>query len=146
MRSVNSAGLKLIQDFEGLRLSAYDDGVGVWTIGYGHTKGVRPGDRITKEQAEKYLFDDLEDAERAVARLAGVPLTDNQFSALASFVYNVGAGAFQTSTLLSRLNAGDYGSVPAQLKRWNRAGGRVLAGLTRRREAEARLWSTPDAS
>lgn len=146
MRQINQAGIDLIKEFEGLRTKAYKDPVGIWTIGYGHTETAKRGMTVTPEQAEDLLRRDLYTAESAVNRLVTVPLSDNQFAALVSFVFNVGEGAFRGSTLLRRLNAGNYGAVPDQLKRWNRAGGRVLNGLVRRREDEARLWSTPDAS
>ena len=108
-----------------------------------HTRTVRAGMRITPDQAEQLLDDDLSIAERAVARLVQVPLTDNQFAALVSFVFNVGTSNFERSTLLQLLNRGWYEQVPAQLSRWNRASGELLGGLARRRAAEARLWNTP---
>ncbi|HKU64451.1 MAG TPA: lysozyme [Rhizomicrobium sp.] len=140
-RIINAAGLALVKAHEGLRLEAYQDTSGIWTIGYGHTKGVRPGDSISAERAEQLLEADLMDAERAVAALVKVPLTDNQFSALVSFVFNLGEGAFARSTLLRKLNEGGHGLVPASLKSWIFDNGKVLQGLVKRRAAEAALWS-----
>lgn len=140
-RTINAAGLALVREHEGLRLEAYQDTSGIWTIGYGHTEEVRPGDCISRERAEQFLKADLAKAERAVARLVKVPLTDNQFSALVSFVFNAGEGAFAKSTLLRKLNEGGHGLVPACLKAWIFDNGRVLPGLVKRRAAEAALWS-----
>ncbi len=141
-RRVNAAGVALVKDFEGLHLAPYLCPAKVWTIGYGHTRTVRAGMRISPEQADQLLADDLSLAARAVARLVRVPLNDNQFAALVSFVFNVGTTNFENSTLLKLLNRGWYEQVPAQLTRWNRASGEVLGGLARRRAAEARLWGT----
>lgn len=137
---INRAGLDLIKSFEGLRLNAYQDAVGVWTIGYGHTRTAAPGQRITLGQATALLRDDVATFERAVTRAVRVPITENQFAALVSFAYNVGSGALNSSTLLRRLNAGDVSGAADEFLRWNRAGGRVLAGLTRRRVAERALF------
>ncbi|MDX9690346.1 MAG: lysozyme [Alphaproteobacteria bacterium] len=143
-RSVNQAGIALIKEYEGLNLRAYRCPGKVWTIGYGHTRTTQPTMVITKEEAEDLLRDDLEQAERAVARLVQVTLSDNQFAALVSFVFNVGEGNFERSTLLKLLNRGWYEQVPAQLMRWNKAGGEELGGLTRRRAAEGALWRRAD--
>ena len=139
-RTINAAGLALVRAYEGLRLEAYQDTSGIWTIGYGHTGGVKPGDCISREQAVHFLEADLAQAERAIDRLVHVPLTDNQFSALVSFVFNEGEAAFARSTLLRKLNEGGYGLVPACLKSWIFDNGKVLAGLVKRRAAEAALW------
>lgn len=144
MRRINEAGLALIKEFEGLRLTSYRCPAGVWTVGYGSTgPHVVPGMTITEEEAETLLTDDLRRFEEGVEQLVEVPLNDNQFAALVSFAFNLGLGALSGSTLLRLLNEGDYASVPAQLARWNKAGGKVLAGLSRRREAEGELWSRP---
>src|SRR4051812_24595227 len=135
-RSINAAGLALVRAYEGLRLEAYQDTFGIWTIGYGHTRGVKPGDSISAGQAEQLLEADLTEAEQAVAGLTRVPLTDNQFSALVSFVFNEGANAFARSTLLRKLNEGGYSLVPACLKSWIFDNGKVLPGLVKRRAAE----------
>lgn len=141
---VNSKGLRLLKSFEGLRLEAYQDAVGVWTIGYGTTSGVQPGMVITEAQAEAFLRRDLNRFEQAVTDLVKVPLTDDQFSALVSFTYNVGEGALSTSTLLRLLNQRDYQGAADQLLRWDKAGGQSLAGLTRRRKAERALFLGQD--
>lgn len=140
-RTVNGAGLALVRAYEGLRLEAYQDTSGVWTIGYGHAQGVRPGDRISAERAELLLQADMMAAGQAVTRLVKVPLTDHQFAALVSFVFNEGEGRFANSTLLRKLNQGGYGLVPSCLRSWIFDNGKVLPGLVRRRAAEAALWS-----
>ncbi|MBW4466488.1 MAG: lysozyme [Pegethrix bostrychoides GSE-TBD4-15B] len=141
---INRDGLRLLKAFEGLRLNAYQDAVGVWTIGYGTTSGVRPGMVITEAQAEELLKRDLNRFERAVSNLVNVPLTSAQFSALVSFAYNVGEGALGGSTLLRLLNQRDYRGAADQFLRWDKAGGQTLAGLTRRRRAERALFLGQD--
>ncbi len=142
----NSNGLRLIKSFEGLRLNAYQDAVGVWTIGYGTTRNVRRGMSISRDQAEKFLQNDLVRFEKAVNDAVKIPINDNQFSALVSFTYNVGSGALRSSTLLKKLNNRDINGAANELPRWNKAGGRVLAGLTRRRNAERALFLGQDYS
>lgn len=137
---LSAQGLELIKGFEGLRLSAYQDSGGVWTIGYGHTRGVKPGDRITEAQAEAYLREDTGWAQQAVRDLVRVPLSQGQFDALTSFTFNLGRGALEQSTLLRKLNAGDYAGAQAEFARWVHDDGRVLQGLVRRRAAEAELF------
>ena len=134
-------GLELIKHFEGCELTAYKCPAGVWTVGYGHIKGVSEGMTITQEQAEQMLLDELVEYENYINELVLVDLSQNQFDALVSWVYNLGPSNLRSSTLLKVLNSGDYNGVPAQIMRWNKAGGKVLEGLTRRREAEARLFS-----
>ena len=134
-------GLDLIKHFEGCKLEAYKCPANVWTIGYGHTKGVYEGQKITQEEADQMLLDELVEYEGYVNNLVTVGLNQNQFDAMVSWVYNLGGGNLKASTLLKVLNAGDYAGVPAQMLRWNKAGGKVLEGLTRRRQAEADLWS-----
>ena len=133
-------GLALIKKFEGCELEAYKCPAGVWTIGYGHIKGVQEGDVITEQQADDMLVEELEEYENYIHNLVNCPLNQNQFDALVSWVYNLGSSNLQASTLLKVLNAGDYAGVPAQMLRWNKAGGKVLEGLTRRRQAEADLF------
>ena len=140
---INNAALNLIKQAEGLRLTAYKCPAGIWTIGYGHTCGVRQGQRCTEAQAEAWLVEDIRDAEQTVDYLIKVPLTDNQRGALVSFTLNVGGGAAATSTLFKRINARDYDGAAAEFRRWNKAGGKVLAGLTRRRADEAALFLSP---
>ena len=139
---LSDSGVDLIKNFEGLRLSAYQDSGGVWTVGYGHTGGVKPGDRITQDQAEALLRKDTGWAQDAVRQQVRVPLSQDQFNALTSFTFNLGAGALRDSTLLSKLNAGDYAGAQAEFGRFVHAGGRVLQGLVRRRAAEADLFGS----
>ena len=141
MHKIGSKGLEMIKHFEGLELKAYQCAAGVWTIGYGHTKGIQPGMVITEETANDMLVEELEEYENYINSMVNCPLSQNQFDALVSWVYNLGPANLQASTLLKVLNAGDYAGVPAQIKRWNKAGGKVLEGLTRRRQAEADLFA-----
>lgn len=149
----NDAALALIREFEGLRLEAYPDPAHGWdvpTIGYGHTSAagdpkVTRGMKITAAGALEILKRDLGQYERAVASAVHVPLNENQFGALVSFTFNLGPGNLKSSTLLRKLNAGDYAGAAAEFGRWNKAGGRVLAGLTRRRAAERALFEKPAA-
>ena len=136
------------KEFEGCSLSAYPDpgsGGAPFTIGYGHTLGVQEGDTCTQDQADEWLIDDLHDALATVQKDVVVPLSEDELSALVDFVFNVGGRNFAGSTLLRLLNAGDYDGAAAQFGRWNRASGNVMAGLTRRRAAEAALFAQPDA-
>ena len=137
-------GLALIKKFEGLELTAYQCSAGVWTIGYGHTKGVQPGDEWSQSHAEHMLEIELEEYEGYINNAVKVALSQNQFDALVSWVYNLGSSNLHASTMLKVLNSGDYEGVPAQIKRWNKAGGKVLQGLIRRREAEALLFAGRD--
>jgi len=134
-----------IKEWEQLRLEAYmptkND---VPTIGWGHTKDVKMGDVITEEQAQKFLDEDVAWAVRAVNREVTVGLTQNQFDALVSFTFNVGEGAFSKSTLLRKLNAGDYAGAAEQFPRWNKQAGKVLRGLTRRRANEMHMFLEAD--
>ena len=164
MRDINDVGLELVKSFEGIpdgdpttvKIDPYLDPIGIWTIGWGHAIRVGadylrgkenrkaamdlyPGG-ITKEQAEQLLRGDLMDACRDVESLVDVDLTDNQFGALVSFTFNLGRGNLAKSTLLKKLNAGDYSSAAAEFPKWNKAGGKVLKGLVARRAAEAELF------
>lgn len=141
---VSRRGIALIQQFEGLRLAAYRDSAGVPTIGYGSTKGVRMGDEITEAQALELLVADIEHHADGVRRLVNVPLNQNMFDALVSFTFNLGVGALASSTLLKRLNAGDYQGAADELPRWVHAGGEKLRGLERRRQAERALFLEPE--
>ena len=149
---MNRETLEHLKRWEGLRLTAYPDPGSrdghPWTIGYGHTSDafmkVYKGLTITEVQAEAALIHDANEAATAIKRLVKVPLTENQMGALVSFVFNIGIGAFGTSTLLRKLNAGDYNAVPAELARWNKNDGKVMKGLTNRRAAEAGLWAKGD--
>ena len=146
-RQINAAGERLIKSFEGLELEAYPDpGTGgePWTIGYGHTGGVKPGDKITIAQAERLFDKDTDRFEAAVEKLAPVA-TDNQFAALVSLAFNVGDANLAKSTLLKLHNAGDYEGAAEQFGRWIYANGRPMKGLVRRRAEEADLYRRPDA-
>ncbi len=134
----------LIKKWEGLRLKAYQDGGGVWTIGYGHTKTVTPTMRITAAQAEELLLQDVAWASEAVEQLVTVPLNFDQRSVLVSFVYNIGRTQFSTSTLLRVLNKGAYEKAGQQLLRWVHDNGQFVQGLRNRREDELQRFSKDD--
>ena len=137
---ISQEGLSLIKKFEGCELEAYKCAANVLTIGYGSTKGVKEGDTITQEEADKLLLHEIEEYEGYVNDLVKVKLEQNQFDSLVSWVFNLGPANLKASTMLKFLNAGDYHLIPSQIKRWNKAGGKVLEGLIRRREAEALLF------
>ena len=139
--NIGNKGLEMIKHFEGLELNAYQCAAGVWTIGYGHTKGVQKGMVISEDTANEMLVEELKEYENYITTLVTVELNQNQFDPMVSWVYNLGSSNPQASTLLKVLNAGDYEGVPAQIMRWNKAGGKVLEGLTRRRQAEADLFA-----
>jgi lysozyme len=174
----NQAGQSMIKGYETLELEAYPDPGsdlgkacaakrlpmrdyrkiagwqklkgGPWTIGWGHTGGVKQGDVITAERASELFVQDVERMEAGINRYVTVPLTDNQFSALVVFCFNVGIGdpaqkidGFSTSTMLKKLNAGDYAGAAEQFPRWNKSGGKVMGGLITRRAAEQKLFLTP---
>ena len=143
----SNKGLALTEQCEGLRLTAYQDSVGVWTIGYGHTGAdVHPGLTITQQQASALLLKDVASAVATVNRLVKVALTQNQFDALVDFVFNAGAGNFASSTLLRVLNTGDYAAAAAQFPRWVHAGNQILPGLVARRNAEQALFLEADVA
>lgn len=133
--------IEMIKRHEGLRLEAYlptpND---VWTIGYGHTKTAKPGMKITQVKAEELLRGDISWVEAAIEKNVKVPLTQNQYDALASLIYNIGAGAFARSTLLKKLNVKDYQGAADQFLRWDKQKGKTLRGLTRRRQEERELF------
>jgi lysozyme len=150
-------GRKLLEQWEGVRLNAYKDSAGLLTIGVGHLltkselssgkididgESVKYGNGLTSDQADALLAQDLKPAENTVNNNVKVELNQNQFDALVSFTFNVGGGAFKGSTLLKKLNAGLYGEVPSQLMRWDKAGGKVVPGLEKRRENEVNLWNS----
>lgn len=157
MRNLNDESEKQIKQWEALILFAYDDFDtpksrrkinpgdvvrGTLTIGYGHTgSDVRPGMVIDMARAEQLFDRDIAEASSAVERLVKVPLNDNQFGALVSFTYNVGVGNFKGSTLLKKLNAGNYEAVPSELMKWTKSKGQQMKGLVNRRASEAGLWS-----
>jgi lysozyme len=138
-------GIALIKSFEQCRLSAFKPILtDPWTIGWGRAYGIEAGETCTQDEADRMLAEDLRNSEDAVNRLLKIKPTSNQFDALVSFVYNVGEAAFEDSTLLRNLNIYAFEAAAAQFARWNKSKGMVLAGLTRRREAERRLFTTPD--
>lgn len=144
---ISDIGLQLIKTFEGKHNKGYLCPANVWTIGYGHTgptfgKQTPQGMTISDFDIDKLLKEDMARFEEAVTKYVTVPLSQNQFDALVSFTFNVGAGALASSTLLKLLNQGKYDEVPAQFLRWNKGGGKVLAGLVRRRQSEAHLFVT----
>lgn len=141
-RHISQDGLDLIKRFEGFRPAVYRDAVGLPTIGYGHLikQGATFDRPITEREAEELLRRDVSIAERAVLRLISVPLSDGQFAALVSFVFNLGAGALQRSTLRMKLNRGDIADAADEFIKWIRAGGRVLRGLVLRRNAERSMF------
>ncbi len=142
MREIPEAAITLIKHFEGCRLKAYRDIGGVLTIGYGHTgQEVKAGMEITQDEADMLLEHDMGHFARAVLMLTKQVLTDNQFAALISFTFNLGTGAYQRSTLRQMINRGDMCCVSDQFVRWNKVAGVVSNGLTRRRKAEAKLFS-----
>lgn len=151
-RSTNKAGLNLIKDFEGLRLKPYLCSAGVPTIGYGSTyyengaKVSLKDKEITEERAEELLAFHLREHERHVDTLTKSAISDNQFAALVSFCYNVGPGSLKKSTLLKLVNENKFDDAAEQFLRWNKAGGKELAGLTRRRQAERSLFLKEDTS
>jgi len=140
MMDINKDGLELIKHFEGLKLEAYLDSAGVWTIGYGHTTNVKQGMRISEQQALEFLKRDLATSEHGVSKLIKVSLNEDQFSALVSFTFNLGVGNLQYSTLRRLLNNGDYMGASQQFVRWSKAGGKRLAGLVKRRLSERNLF------
>lgn len=135
-------GLDIVKEAEGLRLSAYLCPAGIPTIGYGHTKGVKLGDTCTREQAEEWLENDFFMAKQDVKAVVRVPLRENQLDALASFVFNLGVRKLIQSTLLKKLNAGDYSGAAAEFDKWVFAGKVKLNGLIKRRAKERKLFES----
>ena len=137
---ISEEGLALIKKFEGCELEAYQCAAGIWTIAYGRIKEVKEGHTCTQEQAETWLDEELHEYQSYIDDMVKVNLEQCQFDALVSWVYNLGPSNLKSSTLLKVLNNSEYDEVPEQIKRWNKAGGKVLEGLVRRREAEALLF------
>ena len=144
--NISQEGISLIKKFEGCELEAYKCAAGVWTIGYGHTKDVKEGDSISKEEAEFMLVHELQEYCNDVDIAVKVDLKQNEFDALVSWTYNLGPTNLNSSTMLRVLNEGKHDEVPAQMKRWNKASGQVKEGLVRRREAEALMFEGKDWS
>lgn len=141
---ISEEGKNLIKKFEGCELDAYKCAAGVWTIGYGHIKTAVEGMKIDQATANELFDEEIAEYENYVNTAVNVPLSQNQFDALVSWVFNLGNGNLNASTMLKVINSGDHAGVPAQIKRWNKAGGKVLDGLIRRREAEALLYEGKD--
>lgn len=141
--TISEKGLALVKSFEGLRLAAYRDSVGIWTIGYGHTGSeVRAGMTVTVSQADALLLTDMQTAVHAVSIGVRVPLNQNQFDALCAFTYNVGIGNFLKSSLRTLLNEGNFAAAALEFGKWDKAGGKTLQGLINRRAAEAALFTS----
>lgn len=133
--------IDLIKGFEVFRAEAYRCPAGILTIGYGHTAGVKKGDRVTESEAEELLRQDIASSEKDVSRLVRVPLSQNRFDALVSLVFNIGGSQFYSSTLLKKLNANPNDStIPDEFRKWVKSKGETLPGLVRRRDAEAKLF------
>ena len=141
---ISQEGLSLIKRFEGCRLKAYHCSANVLTIGYGHTSGVKETDTITQDEADKLLQEDVEQFEKYVDDYVTVKLGQSQFDALDAWTFNLGVGNLRSSTMLKKLNETDYVSIPSEMKRWNKAGGKTLDGLIRRREAESLLFENKE--
>ena len=141
---ISQEGLSLIKKFEGLRLKAYKCSANVLTIGYGHTGGVKETDKITLEEADSLLEKDIAKFEEYVSDNVIVKLNQSQFDALVAWTFNLGPGNLRESTMLKKLNNQEYESVPFEMRRWNKAGGKTLDGLIRRRNAEALLFQSKE--
>ena len=141
---ISLEGLSLIKKFEGCRLEAYKCSANVLTIGYGHTGGVKETDTITQSEADELLEKDIAKFEEYVNDNVIVELNQSQFDALVAWTFNLGPGNLRESTMLKKLNDADYASVPFEMKRWNKAGGKTLDGLIRRRNAEALLFQSKE--
>jgi lysozyme len=140
----SKTGLLLTEQFEGCRLEAYQDVRGIWTIGYGHIFGVNANTPpCTMDQAAAWLAEDIQSAVGSVNRLVKTTLTQSEFDAICDFIFNVGVGNFAGSTMLKLLNKGDYAGAASEFDRWDIAGGNVVAGLLRRREAEREEFNGP---
>ena len=145
--SYSDAGFALTKKFEGLRLVAYQDQVGVWTVGYGHTgPEVHEGLTISPQQADQLLRSDISSAVACVNRAVTAEISQYQFDALVDFVFNLGCGRLLSSTLLRHINAGEFDQAAPQFLLWDRAGGVVVSGLLLRRQAEMALFQTAAAS
>jgi lysozyme len=145
---INQAGIDLIKRWEGCKLKAYKDVAGIWTVGYGLTSRagfieVGPDTVLTQEEADWYLEQVINDFASKIAPMITAPINENQFAAFVSLSYNIGVGAFQKSSALRRFNAGQIMEVPAAMRMWKKAGGKVVQGLVNRREAEVKLFLTP---
>ena len=141
---ISKDGLELIKKFEGCETTAYQDSVGVWTIGFGHTKGVEEGQTCSIEDAESMLADEMDEYEGYINNMVKVDLQQHEFDALVAWVYNLGPTNLGESTMLKVLNGGQFERVPDEMNRWTRAGGEILEGLVRRRQAESLMFQDLD--
>lgn len=132
--------LDLIKQFEGCKLKAYKCPAGIWTIGYGRTTDVHEGDTCTQEQADTWLTEEANEFAEQIEKMVKVPLTQNELDALTSFAYNVGIGNFSRSTMLKRINEANFEEAAPEFLKWNKAAGKVLPGLVKRRQAEMDLF------
>jgi lysozyme len=142
---INQKGIDLLKQCEGCKLKAYPDpatGAEPYTIGYGHTGNVKILDQITQEQANNFLAQDLIKFENGVSKLVKVTLNENQFSALVVFSYNLGLGNLEQSTLLKKINSNDFKGASEEFIKWNKANGKVMTGLTNRRQLESNLFQS----
>ena len=143
---ISKKGIELIKHFEGLKLEAYQCSAGIWTIGIGTTyykdthRHVKEGDTITVKRAEELLRLDINRFQTLINKVVDAKLSQDQFDVLVSFTYNIGSTAFRKSTLLKKLKEGDYPAAALEFRRWNKAGGKVVNGLVRRRKAEEKLF------
>tara|TARA_R100001463_G_scaffold25228_1_gene59884 strand:+ start:2166 stop:2609 length:444 start_codon:yes stop_codon:yes gene_type:complete len=142
--NISQEGLALIKKFEGCRLKAYRCSANVLTIGYGHTGGVKEDDNISQPEADELLKEDIAKFEEYVSDNVIVELKQYQFDALVAWTFNLGPGNLRESTMLKKLNDADYASVPFEMRRWNKAGGKTLDGLIRRRQAEGLLFENKE--
>ena len=141
---ISEDGLELIKKFEGCETTAYQDSVGVWTIGFGHTKGVEEGQTCSIEDAASMLADEMDEYEGYINNMVKVDLQQHEFDALVAWVYNLGPTNLGESTMLKVLNGGQFDRVPDEMNRWTRAGGEILEGLVRRRQAESLMFQDLD--
>ena len=141
--ATSPAGRALIESFEGLRTESYQDTGGIWTLGYGHVQGACEGNTCTPEQADAWLAEDLAMTEAGVNAAVAEPINQNQFDSLISLAFNIGLGAFRSSTLLKLLNSGNPALAAQQFVRWDQVNGKPSDGILRRRQAEAALFLTP---
>ena len=141
---ISEDGLELIKKFEGCETTAYQDSVGVWTIGFGHTKGVEEGQPCSIEDAESMLANEMDEYEGYINNMVKVDLQQHEFDALVAWVYNLGPTNLGESTMLKVLNGGQFDRVPEEMNRWTRAGGKILEGLVRRRQAESLMFQDLD--
>lgn len=142
----SKSGEQLTESFEGCRLTAYQDSTGIWTIAYGHTKGVTAGMICTQDQADQWLTEDIAFAVANVNRKVHIPLTQGEFDSMVDFDFNLGNGSLDSSTLLKLVNSGDFAAAANQFDEWDHAGGQVVAGLLRRRQAEEQEFLGTPAS